>query len=114
MIKDYFLVSKNEKLSSIIEKILLNSHRAVVVVEKNKVLGLISEGDILKSLIYKKNINATASSLMNKSFKFLSKRDNQAAQKIFKRYLCSLIPIVNSNMVLKDLFTLEEFLSKIK
>ena len=34
MIKDYFLVSKNEKLNSIIEKILINGHRTVIVVEK--------------------------------------------------------------------------------
>ena len=54
MIKGYFLVSKNEKLNSIIEKILINCHRTVIVVEKKKVLGLISEGDILKALLYKK------------------------------------------------------------
>ena len=36
MIKQYFLVDKNEKLESIIEKIILNSHRAVIVVEKKK------------------------------------------------------------------------------
>jgi len=113
MIKHYFLVDKNEKLDSIIEKILLNCHRAVVVVEKKKVLGLISEGDILNSLIYKKNFNATASTIMNKSFKFLEKKDFLAAKKIFQKHLCSLIPVVNSNMILKDLITLDEFLSEI-
>jgi len=113
MIKNYFLVDKNEKLDSIIEKILLNCHRAVVVVEKKKVLGLISEGDILNSLIYKKNFNAAASTIMNKSFKFLEKKDFLAAKKIFQKHLCSLIPVVNSNMILKDLITLDEFLSEI-
>ena len=74
MIKNYFIVSKEEMIESIIQKIVLNAHRTVLVVEKKKVIGLISEGDILKSLIYKKNMNATASSMMNKSFKFLLKK----------------------------------------
>lgn len=114
MIKDYFLVSKNEKLNSIIEKILINGHRTVIVVEKKKVLGLISEGDILKALLYKKNVNVSAINLMNKSFKFLMKKDDKEAKKIFQKHLCSLIPVVNSKMILKDLFTLEKFLLKIK
>ena len=57
MIPEYFLVHKNEQLKSIIEKIVINSHRAVIVVDKKKVIGLISEGDILKSLVYKKDLN---------------------------------------------------------
>ncbi len=51
---------------------------------------------------------------MNKSFKFLMKKDDKEAKKIFQKHLCSLIPVVNSNMILKDLFTLEKFLLKIK
>ena len=112
MIKNYFIVNKEEKLESIIQKIVLNAHRTVLVVEKKKVVGLISEGDILKSLIYKKNMNATASSMMNKSFKFLLKKDMSQAKKVFQKHLCSLIPVVNSKMELKDLITLKQFLSK--
>ena len=114
MIKEYFLVQKNEKLNSIVEKILINGHRTVIVVEKNKILGSISEGDILKSVLYKKTVNATAINLMNKSFKFLTKKNYFEAKKIFQNHLVSLIPIVNSNMILKDLITLEEFLLSLK
>ena len=113
MIKEYFLVNKNETLKSIIDKIILSGHRAVIVVDKRKVIGIISGGDILKCLVYKKDFNATASTLMNKSFKFLNKKSNTEAKKIFKKYLCSIIPIVSSNMILKDLITLDEFISKI-
>ena len=112
MIKNYFIVDKDERLESIIQKIVLNAHRAVLVIERKKVIGLISEGDILKSLVYKKNMNATASTIMNKSFKFLLKKDMTLAKKMFQRYLCSFIPIVNSKMELKDLITLEQLLSK--
>ena len=36
MIKNYFIVNKEEKLESIIQKIVLNAHRTVLVVEKKK------------------------------------------------------------------------------
>ena len=50
-----FIVNPESDISSVIEQILINSHRAVIVIKKKKVLGIISEGDILKALIYKKN-----------------------------------------------------------
>jgi len=112
MVKNYFIVNKDESIESIMQKILINAHRTVLVVENKKLLGLISEGDILKCLIYKKKLNATASTIMNKSFKFLNSKDMSLAKKIFKKYLCSVIPVVNSKMELKDIITLEEFLSK--
>jgi Mg/Co/Ni transporter MgtE len=110
MIKEFFIVKKNETLKSIIEKIVLNSHRAVLVIDKKKVIGLISEGDILKSIIYKKDLNANAFSLMNKSFKFLNRKDYSEAKKIFKKHLCSIIPVVDKNMMLKEVITLDELI----
>ncbi len=114
MIKSYFLVHKEERLKSIVEKIVLNGHRTVIVVDKKKVLGSISEGDILKALLYKKDVNITARKLMNKSFKFLKTKDKDEVKKIFQNHLVSLIPVVNSNMILKDLITLENFLLNLK
>ena len=48
---------------------------------------------------------------MNKSFAFLKKRDSDQAKKIFKKYLCPVIPIVNSKFELIDTFSLEEYLN---
>ena len=88
MINKYFIVHKEEKLNSIVEKNLINGHRAVIVIEKNKVLGSISEGDILKSIMYKKSINTTALNLMNKSFKFLTKKDDDKIKKDVYKSSC--------------------------
>ena len=79
MIKSYFLVHKDERLKSIVEKIVLNGHRTVIVVDKKKVLGSISEGDILS--FHKKDVNITARKLMNKSFKFLKTKDKDEVKK---------------------------------
>ena len=70
MKKDYFIANKNDSLETIIKKLFINSNRGLVVIDQKKVVGVITAGDILASLVYKKNMSATASSIMNKSFKF--------------------------------------------
>ena len=49
-------VQKNENLSVVLEKIHSNNCRTVVVLNK-KIVGVISEGDIIKSLTYNKGLN---------------------------------------------------------
>ena len=52
--------------------------------------------------------------VFNKSFKFLTKKDDDKIKKMFINHLVTLIPIVNTNMILKDLVTLEKFLKSLK
>ena len=110
MKKDYFIANKNDSLETIIQKLFINSNRGLVVIDKKKIVGVITAGDILESLVYKKNMNATASSIMNKSFKFLRKKDMKLAAKIFAKQLHTFIPIVNIRMELIDIITLDYFL----
>tara|TARA_B100001248_G_C27269845_1_gene402526 strand:+ start:482 stop:826 length:345 start_codon:yes stop_codon:yes gene_type:complete len=109
-----FIVAPENNISSVIEQILINGHRAVIVIKKKKVLGIVSEGDILKALIYKKKLHTKAENIMNKSFKFLKSYDDKKAKEIFRKHLVSFIPIVNSRMELVKIITLEQFLKKIK
>ena len=46
-------IQNKESLSEVIEKIHNNNSRTVVVLNKKKVVGVISEGDIIKTLTYK-------------------------------------------------------------
>ena len=109
-----FIVAPENNISSVIEQILINGQRAVIVIKKKKVLGIVSEGDILKALIYKKKLHTKAENIMNKSFKFLKSYDDKKAKEIFRKHLVSFIPIVNSKMELVKIITLEQFLKKIK
>ena len=51
MIDENFKVQFNSKIEVAITKILENSHRTVFVLNKKKIVGVVSEGDILRSLI---------------------------------------------------------------
>lgn len=112
MKKNFQLIvsQKDEKLSLVLEKIYKNNYRTVLVLNKKKIIGVISEGDIIKALIYNKSLEITAEQLMNKSFIFLKNRDTEKAKKIFKKNLIGLIPIVDKSMQLKDYLTLQEFI----
>ena len=94
-------VQKNENLSVVLEKIHNNNCRTVVVLNKKKIVGVISEGDIIKSLTYNKSLNIVAEKLMNKSFKFLKTNDLDQAKKIFKNTGIGLIPILKKYGVKK-------------
>lgn len=113
MIKNYFIANKNEEIESVIEKILLNEMRTILIVEKRKVIGTISEGDVLKAILYKKKFKYKAESIMNKSFQYLKKKDFNLAKILFLKHNCTLIPVVNNKMLLKDIITIKDFLKKI-
>jgi predicted transcriptional regulator len=99
-------VQKNENLFVVLEKIHSNNCRTVLVLNKKKIIGVISEGDIIKSLTYNKSLDIVAEKLMNKSFKFLKTNDLVQAKKIFKNTGIGLIPILKKNMELKSYITI--------
>ena len=112
MLNKNFIVKKTDSIISAIEKIELNFHRTVFVVENKKLIGCVSEGDIMRALINKKKIESSLESIMNKSFLFLEKENIKDSKKIFLSTLSAVIPIVNKNMEIQSVLTLENFLKK--
>ena len=112
-----YCIFENSTANDAIEAILANKHnqRVVFIVNKNfKVLGTLSEGDIMKALLISKNIdNILASSIMNKSFKFLLKEDLDAAKKLIIKYNITLIPVVTKNMKIKSIINLNDVINHI-
>ena len=110
MLNKNFIVKKTDSIISAIEKIELNFHRTVFVVENKKLIGCVSEGDIMRALINKKKIESSLESIMNKSVLFLEKENIKDSKKIFLSNLSAVIPIVNKNMEIQSVLTLENFL----
>lgn len=108
-----FLVSESASLEETLRLILANSRRTVMVLAKNKkIIGTISEGDILRSILDKKNFSAPASTVMNKSFKYLiNKKDIKVAKKIFIKFNINILPVLNKNFHLLSVITLDDLLN---
>lgn len=106
-----YIIDFNASILDAIKKIQQNENRAVFVLnDKKKVVGIISEGDVLRSLILLKDIRTTCKSIMKKSFYFQYKKDIEQAKKIFKKKKISIIPVLDKKLNLKQIITLDDIL----
>ena len=111
MKNEKYIVDKNDSIENVISKILINNHRTVFVIDKKKIIGTISEGDVLRSLLIKKNLKSPANKIMNKAFKYIFLNKNlKKAKNIFQNFHVSIIPVLNKKFELKEVITLKDIL----
>ena len=112
-----FVVPLNSTLLESANIINESKTRACVVVEKDlKVVGILSEGDILRAILNDVSLKSEIKSLINTNFYFVDK--NQINQKkikeLFQMKNVTLIPVIDENMKLVDVLTLNEYLRDLK
>ena len=108
-----YTIQINSKIEDVIAKIKANGYRTVVILDGKKIMGVVSEGDILKAIIN----GADKKNLINKyvqiNYKFLDKKDINEAASLIKKYNINLIPIVDKDMNLIDLITIGDVFENI-
>lgn len=90
-----------------------NKSRCILVNDKYKVLGVLSEGDILSALINGNNSFTKVSDVYNKNVKYLLKDDIYEAFNILKKFGISLLPVLSKNFRLKGVYTINYIFEKI-
>ena len=105
-----FIINKNQKILDAIKLISINKNRAVLVEDNQAICGVVSEGDIIKALLQNKSLHSPISNIMNKSFKYLTEYNLNNAINFFKKFGITIVPILNSNMKLKDIIKLSDIL----
>ena len=92
----------------------MNKVRTIIVLNEDKVVGVISEGDILKAFMNGAHTSNLLDKFINIEFNYLNERKLQEASKIIIKENINLMPIVNQNMELINVITIydifEEFL----
>jgi predicted transcriptional regulator len=91
-----------------------NKSRCILVNDKHKVLGVLSEGDILSALIDGNNSFTKVSDVYNKNVKYLLKDDIHKAFNVLKKFGISLLPVLSKNFRVKGIYTINYILEKIK
>ena len=76
MKENNFSVKKGKNIGDALKKIELNGLGLVFIEDRKKIVGVITDGDIRRALIKKKNLNISLISAMNKKFTFLRKGDD--------------------------------------
>lgn len=81
---------------------------AVVVNDKDNVIGVISQGDIIRALGSGKNIYSKIDGIIRSGFYYLNDKNLSKAYELFKKRKITLLPIVNEDFVLVDIITLDD------
>lgn len=103
-----FTVNRRGTLLDAIDAIDRNHSRTVVVVEGGKVIGVLSEGDILRALLGGADVHAPLAGFVQLGFRYLPKRDLQAALKMMHPRGITLLPVVDADFKLEAIITQQE------
>ncbi len=87
-----------------------NNSRCVVVVGKDqKVVGVFSEGDVLRAILAGIDVHTPLRSLLKPSFHYLQSRDLTAARKLLISGI-ALVPVISVDFKLQSIILLQDVL----
>ena len=108
MLNDY-CVNETYTIKEVLEQFESNNDRVAIVIGDNeKVVGVISHGDILRALSSGIDIHTQVNQIISSSFLHLYSKNMDEAYKIFRKTKITLLPIVNQSNQLTDIITLDD------
>ena len=109
-----YIVESNGTLLDVAHAIAANRSRCVIVMSDGKAVGVISEGDLVRALLRGTDIYSPMQSFIHHGISFLPERDMAQALELFRTRGISLIPILNDELGLEDVITLQQLLAQVK
>ena len=109
-----YVIESSGTLLDAAHAISANRSRCVIVLSAGKAVGIISEGDLVRALLRGTDVHSPMQQFINLGVSFLTKRDMTRALELFRTLGISLIPILNDELVLQDVITLQQLLSEVK
>jgi CBS domain-containing protein len=104
-------VSKNHKIINVANELILNQTRVCFVVEDNKLLGVFSEGDLVRRALNKLSFDTPIEKIMTKNFKYLSPNPSKnEIISMFKKYKITDIPILDDSRKLIDIINIYDII----
>ena len=109
-IKEY-CANERQTIKETIAIIQNNLSRCVIVLNDNgKVIGVFSEGDVLRAILNDIDIHTPLKKVISPSFRYLKDNDMLKAYNLVKSFGITLIPVVDANFNLKDVITIFDVL----
>ena len=104
-----YTVSENYTIKEVMMSFEENNERAAVVLGvQDTVVGIISQGDIIRALVLGVGILTPIRQIIKPSFFFLSQINYEKAYKIFKEKKISLLPVIDSDSRLVSIITIND------
>jgi CBS domain-containing protein len=105
-----YIISSSATLLDAVEKIIHNKSRCVCVMQSDKVIGVFTEGDVMRALLRGTSQYAALSQIIKPSFMYLTESDIKLATEIIREHLITFLPVVDKNFKLLDVITVEHVL----
>jgi mannose-1-phosphate guanylyltransferase/mannose-6-phosphate isomerase len=102
-VQSKYTVDSCETIETAWGKIEVNRARSVIVVQGDRVVGTLSDGDIRKAILNKRLLSTPVSEIMNLKFTFLTRDEENKVAVLFNKKDIFLIPIVNEQMKLVNI-----------
>ena len=102
------IVSKNYTILYTIASFQVNHDRVALIEDNNKIIGLVSQGDILKEISRGVHLLSRIESIMNRNFRYLTTRDMDKAYPLFRKHKLTMIPVLSEEGELLNIITLDD------
>ena len=101
---DMFTVKVTHTIRTAMLKITANRYRVVVVLDGTKVVGTVSDGDIRRAFLKEVLPIAPVEKIMNINCQTTTETDPQKLSEIIRREMVTVLPIVNDESELVDVY----------
>lgn len=106
---DKHCVMNTYTIMEVIENFQTNHDRVACVVNSaGKLVGVVSQGDIIRAICSGISMYARVEKIIKPSFLYQNTRDMEKAYQIFKEASITLLPIVDDDFNLADVITLSD------
>jgi CBS domain-containing protein len=101
-----YCIGHHSTVMNAIEIIQRNMIRCCIVLNEGKVVGVFSEGDVLRVILQDISLYTPLANVLKPSFQYLKSRDMAKATALVRKHGISLIPVVGENFELEGVVTL--------
>jgi CBS domain-containing protein len=109
-----YIVARDATLLDAIDVIDQGRVRTAIVVDDGKVVGVLSEGDILRALRGGADVHAPIADYMQVGFRYLRERDLGKAFALMHPRGITLVPLVDDGFRLQGVITLFEVMDMLR
>ena len=104
------IIEKNNTIKEALKKLEENKKRFLIVLENEKVIGTLTDGDIRRGLLNNLDLNSKIDNVVNKKFKYLTLNSTfDEVCEAFRNSKIDFLPILDENRKLLNIITKKQF-----
>jgi mannose-1-phosphate guanylyltransferase / mannose-6-phosphate isomerase len=104
-----YIIHSDYKIIEAIERMQVIKTRDLLIQKNKKIVGTVSEGDILRGILRGKDLRNKIEDVSNTNFKFVEVGKEHKVVDIFKKEKVFIVPVFNKKFKLVNIITLSDF-----